>query len=110
MEILAVRTEDRDGLVHMTLVGELDLSSVAKVQEELRRIEARAPATLVVDLSKLSFLDSTGLRCIVTADERAREQGRRVVIVRGPDAVQRVFAITRLEERLEIVDDVPAAG
>ena len=110
MEILDVRTEDRDGLVHMALVGELDLSSVAKVQEELRRIEADSPATLVVDLSKLSFLDSTGLRCIVTADERAREDGRRIVIVRGPDAVQRVFAITRLEERLEMVDDAPAAG
>jgi anti-sigma B factor antagonist len=110
VEILDVRTEDRDGLVHMALVGELDLSSVAKVQEELRRVEAGLPATLVVDLSKLTFLDSTGLRCIVTADERAREQGRRIVIVRGPDAVQRVFAITRLEERLEIVDDAPAAG
>jgi anti-sigma B factor antagonist len=110
VEILDVTTEDRDGLVHMALVGELDLSSVAKVQEELRRIEADAPATLVVDLSKLSFLDSTGLRCIVTADERAREAGRRIVIVRGPDAVQRVFAITRLEERLEIVDDAPATG
>jgi anti-anti-sigma factor len=109
VEILDVRTEDRNGLVHMALVGELDLSSVAKVQEELRRIEADSPATLVVDLSKLSFLDWTGLRCIVTADERAREQGRRIVIVRGPDAVQRVFAITRLEERLEIVDDAPAA-
>jgi anti-sigma B factor antagonist len=110
VEILDVRTEDRDGLVHMALVGELDLSSVAKVQEELRRIEAGSPPTLVLDLSKLSFLDSTGLRCIVTADERAREGGRRIVIVRGPDAVQRVFAITRLEERLEIVDDVAAAG
>jgi anti-sigma B factor antagonist len=110
VEILDVRTEDRDGLVHMALVGELDLSSVAKVQEELRRIEAGSPPTLVLDLSKLSFLDSTGLRCIVTADERAREGGRRIVIVRGPDAVQRVFAITRLEERLEIVDDVASAG
>jgi anti-sigma B factor antagonist len=110
VEILDVRTEDRDGLVRMALVGELDLSSVAKVQEELRRIEADAPATLVVDLSKLTFLDSTGLRCIVTADERARAEGRRIVIVRGPDAVQRVFAITRLEERLEIVDDAAGAG
>jgi anti-sigma B factor antagonist len=110
VEILDVRTEDRDGLVHMALVGELDLSSVAKVQEELRRIEAKSPATLVVDLSKLTFLDSTGLRCIVTADERAREEGRRIVIVRGPDAVQRVFTITRLEDRLEIVDDADAAG
>jgi anti-sigma B factor antagonist len=105
VEILDVRTEDRNGLVHLALVGELDLSTVAKVQEELRRIEASSPATVVVDLSKLTFLDSTGLRCIVTADERAREEGRRMVVVRGPDAVQRVFAITRLEERLEMVDD-----
>ena len=110
MEILDVRTEERDGLVHVALVGELDLSTVAKVQEALRRIEAAGPATVVVDLSKLTFLDSTGLRCIVTADERARNEGRRIVIVRGPDAVQRVFAITRLEDRLEIVDDAPAAG
>ena len=106
MEILDVSTEDRDGLVHVALVGELDLSTVAKVQEELRRVEGSSPATLVVDLSKLTFLDSTGLRCIVTADERARDEGRRIVIVRGPDAVQRVFAITRLDDRLEMVDDV----
>ena len=110
MEILDVSTEDRDGLVHLSLLGELDLSTVAKVQEELRRIEANSPATLVVDLSKLTFLDSTGLRCIVTADERARTDGRRIVIVRGPDAVQRVFAITRLDERLEMVDDAASIG
>jgi anti-sigma B factor antagonist len=108
VEILDVRTEDRNGLVHVALVGELDLSTVAKVQEELRRVEASAPATLVVDLSKLTFLDSTGLRCIVTADERARSEGRRIVIIRGPDAVQRVFAITRLDDRLEMVDDAGA--
>jgi anti-sigma B factor antagonist len=105
VEILEVTSEDRDGLVHVGLVGELDLSTVAKVQEELRRVEASAPPTLVLDLSKLTFLDSTGLRCIVTADERARDGGRRIVIVRGPDSVQRVFSITRLEERLEMVDD-----
>ena len=84
MEILEVKTEDRNGLVHVALMGELDLSTVAKVQEELRKVEADAPPTVVVDLSRLTFLDSTGLRCIVTADERARDEGRRVVIVRGP--------------------------
>ena len=108
VEILDVRTEDRNGLVHVALVGELDLSSVTKVQEELRRVEASAPPTLVVDLSKLTFLDSTGLRCIVTADERARSEGRRIVVVRGPDPVQRVFSITRLDDRLEMVDDAAA--
>jgi anti-anti-sigma factor len=105
MDILDVTTQDSGGQVTISLKGELDLSSVGKVQEELRRVEAEAPALLVLDLTNLTFLDSTGLRAVVTADERARENGRRFVVVRGPDAVQRVFAITRLEERLEMVDD-----
>ena len=110
MEILDVQTEDRNGHIHIVLRGELDLSTVGKVQDELRKVEKSAPDLVVVDLSKLTFLDSTGLRCLVTADERARDEGRRVVIVRGPESVQRVFSITRLEERLEIVDDASALG
>jgi anti-anti-sigma factor len=106
VQILEVKTEERDGVVHVSLRGELDLSTVASVDEELRKLEAAGQGVIVLDLSKLTFLDSTGLRCVVTADERAREAGRRVVIVRGPEPVQRVFTITRLEERLEMVDDV----
>jgi anti-anti-sigma factor len=105
VEILEIETEARDGLVHVTLRGELDLSTVAKVEDELKVVEADAPPVIVLDLKRLSFLDSTGLRCLVTADQRAQENDRRVVLVRGPDPVQRVFTITRLEERLEMVDD-----
>ena len=83
---------------------------MAKVQDELRRVEADEPPVVVLDLSRLTFLDSTGLRCLVTADERARDAGRRLVIVRGPEPVQRVFTITRLEERLEMVDDASAVA
>jgi anti-anti-sigma factor len=108
MEILEVTTQDSGGQVTVSLKGELDLSSVGKVEEELARVEATGPSLLVLDLSQLSFLDSTGLRAVVTADERARSNGRRLVIVRGPDPVQRVFAITRLEDRLEMVDDARA--
>jgi anti-sigma B factor antagonist len=110
VEILEIETKDRDGLVHVVLRGELDLSTVGKVQDALDRVEQSSPPTVVLDLSKLSFLDSTGLRCIVTADERARQAGRRVVLVRGPEPVQRVFTITRLEERLEMVDDASSVS
>ena len=72
MEILEVTTQDSGGHVTVSLKGELDLSSVGKVEEELERVEAAEPSLLVLDLSKLSFLDSTGLRAVVTADERAR--------------------------------------
>ena len=106
MTILEVATAARgDGEVQIELRGELDLSTVGKVEEELRRVEGNAPQVVVLDLSGLSFLDSSGLRCVVRGDVRAKEAGRRLVLVRGPDAVQKVFEITRLEERLEIIDD-----
>jgi anti-sigma B factor antagonist len=105
VQILEIETEVTDGLAHVALKGELDLSTVNKVEEELASLEASGADLIVLDLSRLSFLDSTGLRCLVTADQRAKEAGRRLVLVRGPDAVQRVFTITRLEERLEMVDD-----
>ena len=106
MTILEVDTQDRDGLVHVSLRGELDLSTVEKVEDELRRVEDRADKVLVLDLSGLNFLDSTGLRLMVTADQRARKAGRRVALVKGPETVHRVFTITKLDERLQIVDDV----
>ena len=80
----------------------------ARWRTSSRASSHRAASSLVLDLSKLTFLDSTGLRCLVSADQRAKDGGRRVVLVRGPDPVQRVFAITRLEDRLEMVDDAAA--
>ncbi len=109
MTILEVDTEDREGLVQVSLRGELDLSTVEKVEDELRRVEERAGKLLILDLSGLTFLDSTGLRLMVTADQRARKAGRRLAIVKGPETVHRVFTITKLDERLEMVDDATEA-
>ena len=106
MTILEVDTQENDGLVHVSLRGELDLSTVDKVEDELRRTEDRADKLLVLDLSGLTFLDSTGLRLMVTADQRARKSGRRLALVKSPETVHRVFTITKLDERLEMVDDV----
>lgn len=96
------------GTVRLALTGELDISSAAQLDQELAKLEASDPPLIVLDLRKLEFMDSTGLRTVVTADARAREQGRRLAIVRGPDAVHRVFSVTRLDERLEIIDDPTA--
>jgi anti-sigma B factor antagonist len=88
----------------LTLRGELDLSTAPRLEEDLRRVEAGGPATICVDLSGLDFMDSTGLRLLLTADSRAREAGRRFVLVQGNEMVQRVLRVTRLDERLEIVE------
>jgi anti-anti-sigma factor len=104
--ILEVDTVEGDGLVRLRLKGELDLSTVSKVDEELKRAESGTPALIVLDLSELTFLDSTGLRLVIRADQRARDEDRRLAVVKGPESVQRVFSITRVDERLEMVDDV----
>lgn len=108
MKLLELTTETEGPTVRLALTGELDIAGAARVEQELERIEREPPATIVLDLRDLAFMDSTGLRVIVAADSRAREQSRRLVIVRGTATVQRIIEMTRLDERLEIVDD-PAA-
>lgn len=105
MTLLQIEAHDHDGLAHVVLTGELDLSTIDKVEQELIRVEGGGPTVVALDLSRLTFLDSSGLRVIVSADKRARRENRRFVVVRGPDTVQRVFSITRLDQQLELVDD-----
>ena len=108
METLRYTTTDRDGGAVLSLSGELVFETARKVERELRTIEERRPTTLAIDLSGLSMIDSTGLALVVSADSRARGEGRRLVVVQGPDSVQRVFRMTRLDDRLDMVSSLEA--
>jgi anti-sigma B factor antagonist len=106
ISLLTLTTSHEDEAVRVALSGELDMSSALLFDEELRRIEADdLPRTLVLDLRKLKFLDSTGLRLIWSAHSRARRCGRLLKIVPGSDAVKRIFRLTGMNDRLDIVDD-----
>ena len=109
MAILELETEQGDAQTRLVLRGELDISSAQALEDALEKLEAEQPATLLIDLRALEFMDSTGLRTLVSADQRARDSGRRLAIVRGPEAVDRIFNVTRLDERLDLVDDPAAA-
>ena len=105
MDPLRVSTEERDGRIVLTLDGELDIASAPSIEEALRDAEEQSPPVLLIDLRALQFMDSTGLRTILSADARARDAGRRLVVVQGDKNIQRVFQVTRLYERVEIVSD-----
>ena len=110
MSHLTHESHTTDGVVRIALSGELDLSSAPQVEDVLKEVEAGATPLVVLDLRDLTFMDSTGLRVMVAADARARDAGRRLAIVQGPEAVHRVFRITGLDEHLEIVETPPAAA
>lgn len=105
MSRFGFESEERSHVAIVTLRGELDLLSTAELEPELDRL-ADEPGVDVValDLRELEFLDSSGLRLVVLAERSLRSAGRRLVLVRGPQPIQRVFEITRMTERLEFVD------
>lgn len=107
MTQLTFETTVTGGVAAIALSGDLDVAGSSVLEAEIDRLLGHeAPATLVLDLSRLEFMDSTGLRLVVLADARAREEGWSLVLVRGGDDVQRVFDITRMTERLTFVDSV----
>lgn len=96
-------------VVLVALRGALEFSRAYTFDEEMRRLEAQRPRTIVLDLRELSFLDSAGLGRVLALQRRARRDGRRLVVVRGSRAVQRLFAITALDAQLELVNDPQSA-
>lgn len=95
-EDLAFRVEARlDGTVVLTPEGELDLDTVPRLDRALGDAESRRPSRIVIDLSRLAFMDSTGLQALLAARGRASQHGYGLALVPGAPRIQRVFAITR---------------
>lgn len=105
MKPFLIEVQRTDGHVRIVLAGELDIATHGEAESVLRDAQDGTAGTVVVDLRQLSFMDSTGLRLLVQAEQRAHESGHRLVIIRGPEPVHRVLEITGLDTRLDVVDD-----
>jgi anti-sigma B factor antagonist len=111
MSMLEVHHETNDDHVTIRLAGELDISTADELGRVLSDLDAPGgPAGIRLDLSGLRFMDSTGLRLIVTSDLRLRREGRELRLVPGPEQVQRVFRLALLEERLVFEPSVNGSG
>ena len=96
----------------LVLSGELELGSAKTLQDAVARVCARKPSSLTMDLSKLMFIDSTGLAAIILASKICERDGHDFFLIKGPRAVQRLFEITGLIDVLpfrESAADTPIA-
>jgi anti-sigma B factor antagonist len=85
------------------VAGELDIATAPRLEQTLR--DAQGPARLVVlDLRELLFIDSSGVHAIVNAGIRARQAARRLLVLRGPPNVDRVFTLAGRRDDVEIHD------
>lgn len=91
-----------DGSPTVKVEGELDAYSAPTLESTLE--EQGRDDDLRLDLSGVSFIDSTGIRVVVTVDNQLRDAGRRLVVVAPSAAVRRLLQLTSLDERVTIED------
>jgi len=98
---LEVEGPDRDGRCTVLLSGELDIATAPRVHRAITRTFALgATRTLMLDMSRLEFIDSSGLAAIVHAASLCGRIGCELAVIRGSDAVHRVFEVSGLASEL----------
>ena len=98
-----IAVQEDENSAQVSLSGEVDLAAVEAIETTLAPLEDRY-RSLILDLRGVTFLDSTGLRAIVSADARARKSGLDLKIVRGPEPVQKILYLAGLDKILPLVD------
>jgi len=90
------------------LFGELDLRSAREMQSSLSEAVGDRTRELIVDLRKVSFIDSTALGALVRAAEQLRNQGRMMTLLITPgDPVDGLIEVSGLSERFALLSEPP---
>jgi anti-sigma B factor antagonist len=85
--------------VTIALSGEIDLATAPRLDAAIREVESGGSTALVVDMSELTFLDSSGLRVLLQASVRARQDGDRLSFIPSTNAaVNRLIEMTGTRE------------
>jgi len=97
--VLQIASSSEATSITLTLTGELDLAGEGRFEEAVQ--EARATGLkLTVDLSKLEFIDSSGLRVLVRLHNDSLREGFTYTVIPGPPQVHRTFALCGLDATL----------
>jgi anti-sigma B factor antagonist len=95
--------------VVLALRGELDVVGATDARKLLLSLGIPSSCRFVLDLSGLTFIDSTGIRLILQTREHALQHGAEFVLVRGPERVMRVLELVGLDEQLDTIVRTPPA-
>jgi anti-sigma B factor antagonist len=105
--VRGLRLKARNGAGDMVLSveGEIDFATAPELEAALEDALDPGRTRLIVDLRRVTFMDSTGLVLLLRHNRTAAAAGQRLIVIKGPPHVQRVFEITGLSERLTMLDE-----
>ena len=107
MSIWQENLSEKICLVHVS--GRLDQTSTPELERELLRELDTGKCQLVVDLSEVVYVNSSGLRTLLTAWRKANERDARILLCCLSDRVLEVFSIVGFDKVFEIFDTADAA-
>jgi anti-anti-sigma factor len=100
-----IQSETQGDTARLTVSGELDIATVPRLEEAVATVLAQGARSVIVDLSRLAFVDSSGLRMFITLNDRASAERWSLGLIRPPDPSYSVFRITGAEENLPFIED-----
>jgi len=103
-ELFSLTRSTRDRSEVVTLAGELDMAHAPTVSETLDAL-ADTARPVIVDLSELTFIDSSGIHAIL----RPRPQEGTIALVCPPGNIQRVLSVTKIDRVLPVYETLDAA-
>jgi anti-anti-sigma factor len=104
-EHLRVEVSESRGSGRIALSGQFDIASADDASRALQALLNRGLGVVVIDLSRLDFMDSTGVRFLVEGRDSARDLGVKLSLVLGGDPVRRVLAVAGVMDLFEDVDN-----
>jgi anti-sigma B factor antagonist len=102
---LRLEVSEGPGSARIALYGEFDIASARNASRALQELLSRGLDAVVVDLSGLDFMDSTGVQFLVDGRDTALARGVKLSLVPGADPVQRVLTVSGVAALFEDVDD-----
>jgi anti-sigma B factor antagonist len=105
---LTIQARREPGYVVVTVAGEVDIATVARLRERLSALAAGG-LPLVADLDQVSFMDATGLGALAGAARRAAAHGASLYVVCARPQTRRLFRVTGLDRQIPLVRDLAEA-
>jgi len=104
---LSIEIDDTEAGHVIKVGGELDLASAPELSKALTEPAGQSTLPVVLDLSGVSFIDSSALRALLLAGRQLADAGRKLQIGPRSDVVSRVLEVTQLDQQTEAFQVLP---
>lgn len=95
---------DLAGTMSIVLTGDVDAGAAPSIEARIREAIGAGPCDVTVDLSGTTFLDSSGLRVLLTAHRLVDDAGHRMRVLAPSPPVRRILEITGLDDHFHVVE------